>query len=325
MSKGIKQTPSAFDGGLTPYLREIKRFPMLARDEEYLLARRWREHGDASAAQQLVTSHLRLVVKMARCCRGHTVPLGELISEGNVGLMQAINRFDPERGVRLSTYAAWWIHAAVQQYILSSNSLVKIVPTPARKKLFFGLRACKGQLQATDDGDLSPENVKKIAAWLDVSEADVIEMNHRLAGPDLSLNGSPGRPISEYGEEWLDILPDSSPDQETLVGERTELRQRLHLLNLALKHLDPRERDIISERRLREQPTTPRELGKRYAVSPERMRQIEERAPEKLRRSMHAARSPSAWSRRRERPSAGRPNVHAQVDLLLVVTRPAMG
>jgi RNA polymerase sigma-32 factor len=288
---------------------------MLGLDEEYLLAKRWREHGDSGAAQRLVSSHLRLVVKIAKCCRSHTLPLSELISEGNVGLIQAVDRFDPERGFRLTTYAAWWIRAAIQRYIMSSSSLVRMGTTTAQKKLFFGLRSCKEQLQALDDGELSPENARKIAGWLDVSEADVIEMNHRLAGPDLSLNGSPGRPISEYGEEWLDILPDSSPDQETLFGERTELRQRLRLLNLALKHLDPRERDIISERRLREQPTTLRELGKRYAVSPERMRQIEARALEKLRRSMHAARSPSAWSRRGERPSAGRPNVHAQVHL----------
>ena len=290
MSKGIKQAPRVFDGSLTPYLQEIQRFPMLARDEEYLLARRWREHGDASAAHRLVTSHLRLVVKMARSCRGHTVPLSELISEGNVGLMQAVNRFDPERGVRLSTYAAWWIHAAVQQYILSSYSLVKIVPTPARKKLFFGLRACKGQLHATDDGDLSPENVGKIAAWLDVSEPNVIEMNGRLAGPDMSLNGPADGAIFERGDEWLDVLPDNSPDQETLV-ERRELKQSRHLLNLALIHLGSRERDIIVERRLRDKPTTFRELAKHYAVSAERMRQIEARALEKLRRSMQAARS----------------------------------
>jgi len=214
---------------------------MLEPEEEYLLAKRWREHGDSGAAQRLVSSHLRLVVKIAKCCRSHTLPLSELISEGNVGLMQAVDRFDPERGFRLTTYAVWWIRAAIQRHIMSSSSLVRMGTTTAQKKLFFGLRSCKEQLQAPDDGELSPENARKIAGWLDVSEADVIEMNHRLAGPDLSLNGSSDRPISEYGEEWLDILPDSSPDQETLVGERTELRQRLHRLNLALKHLNPRD------------------------------------------------------------------------------------
>ena len=314
MTRGINLAAGPFDG-LALYLRQIRGFPMLEPEEEYLLAKRWREHGDSGAAQRLVSSHLRLVVKIAKCCRSHTLPLSELISEGNVGLIQAVDRFDPERGFRLTTYAVWWIRAAIQRYIMSSSSLVRMGTTTAQKKLFFGLRTCKEQLQAPDDGELSPQNARKIAGWLDVSEADVIEMNHRLAGPDLSLNGSSGRPISEYGEEWLDILPDSSPDQETLVGERTELRQRLHLLNLALKHLDPRERDIISARRLREKPTTLRELGKRYAVSPERMRQIEERALEKLRRSMHAARRPSAWSRHGEQPSAGRPNVRAQVHL----------
>ncbi len=303
MSKGIKQAPSAFGRSLTPYLRKIQQFPMLARDEEYLLARRWREHGDASAAQRLVTSHLRLVVKIARCCRGHTVPLSELISEGNVGLMQAVSRFDPERGFRLSTYAVWWIRAAIQQYILSSNSLVKIVATTARKKLFFSLRTCKGQLQLTDDGDLSPENVRKIAIWLDVTEADVVEMNRRLAGADMSLNGPAEGAAAEPGEEWVDVLPDNLPDQETIVSERTEFRQRRQLLKLALKNLGPRERDIIFERRLKDKPMTFRELGKRYAVSPERMRQIEARALEKLRRSVQAARSsPLAPSRRGEQP-----------------------
>ena len=305
---------SVFDRSLTPYLREIQWFPMLARDEEYLLARQWREHGDASAARRLVSSHLRLVVKIARCRRGHTVALSDLISEGNVGLMQAVKRFDPERGFRLSTYAAWWIHAAIQQYILSSSSLVKIATTTAQKKLFFGLRTCKGQLQATDDGDLSPGNVGKIANWLDVSEADVIEMNRRLAGPDMSLNGPADGAVAEPGEEWADMLPDHSPDQETIVGERTELRQHRHLLKLALKHLDPRERDIILERRLKDKPLTFRELGKRYAVSPERVRQIEARTLEKLRRSVQAAKARAlASSRRAEQPSERMPNQASQV------------
>src|SRR5258708_19036568 len=239
MSKGIKQAPSAFGRSLTPYLRKIQQFPMLARDEEYLLARRWREHGDASAAQRLVTSHLRLVVKMARCCRGHTLPLNELISEGNVGLIQAVKRFDPERGFRFSTYAVWWIHAAIQQYILSSNSLVKIVATTARKKLFFSLRTCKGQLQLTDDGDLSPEHVRKIAIWLDATEADVVEMNRSLAGADMSLNGPAEGAAAEPGEEWVDVLPDNIPATESIVRDRSEFRPRHHMLKQAYQDPSP--------------------------------------------------------------------------------------
>ena len=236
------------EGNLTRYLQEIRKFPMLEPDEEYMLAKRWKEAQDLEAAHRLVTSHLRLVAKIAMGYRGYGLPLSELISEGNVGMMQAVKRFDPDRGFRLATYAMWWIRAAIQEYILHSWSLVKMGTTAAQKKLFFNLRKLKGQLQAVEEGDLSPENLKKIATELDVPEADVISMNRRLASPDHSLN-APLRADSEG--EWQDWLVDESESQETKLGERQELGLRRDLLEKAMAHLNDRERHILTERRLR--------------------------------------------------------------------------
>ena len=272
------------EGSLSRYLREIRKFPLLDQDEEYMLAKRWREHEDPEAAHKLVTSHLRLVAKIAMGYRGYGLPLSELISEGNVGMMQAVKRFDPDRGFRLATYAMWWIRAAIQEYILHSWSLVKMGTTAAQKKLFFNLRRLKGQMAELDQGDLPAEAVTKIATELDVPEAEVIEMNRRLSGSDNSLNAVMGG--VEGDSEWLDMLPDESPSQETIVGDRKELRQRREMLDVALKKLNPRERDIIFERRLKDEPSTLEELSHRYAVSRERIRQIEVRAFEKLQRAM---------------------------------------
>src|SRR6266852_8852330 len=274
------------EGNLGRYLREIRKFPMLAPEEEYMLAKRWREHEDPDAAHRLVTSHLRLVAKIAMGYRGYGLPLSELISEGNVGMMQAVKRFDPDRGFRLATYAMWWIRAAIQEYILHSWSLVKMGTTAAQKKLFFNLRKLKGQMAELDQGDLPPEAVTKIATELDVPEGEVIEMNRRLSGADNSLNALMGGVGADSEAEWLDMLPDEGPNQETIVAERDELQQRRVLLDVALKKLNPRERDIIFERRLKDEPSTLEELSHRYAVSRERIRQIEVRAFEKLQRAM---------------------------------------
>ncbi|HUC66731.1 MAG TPA: RNA polymerase sigma factor RpoH [Stellaceae bacterium] len=274
------------EGNLTRYLQEIRKFPMLQPEEEYMLAKRWREHSDPDAAQRLVTSHLRLVAKIAMGYRGYGLPLSELISEGNVGMMQAVKRFDPDRGFRLATYAMWWIRASIQEYILHSWSLVKMGTTAAQKKLFFNLRKLKGQLQAIEDGDLSPENVKKIATELGVPEADVVSMNRRLAAPDHSLNA----PLRSDGEgEWQDWLVDDVEDQETSLGERQELGLRRDLLRGAMSHLTPRERDILAERRLRDAPTTLEDLSQKYGISRERVRQIEVRAFEKLQKAIKTA------------------------------------
>ena len=271
------------EGNLSRYLQEIRRFPMLEAGEEYMLAKPWREHNDLEAAQQLVTSHLRLVAKIAMGYRGYGLPLAELISEGNVGLMQAVKRFEPDRGFRLATYAMWWIRAAIQEYILHSWSLVKIGTTAAQKKLFFNLRRIKGQLQAIDEGDLSPEHVKKIATELDVPESDVVQMNRRLASPDHSLNA----PVREQGDgEWQDWLEDESESQETRLAEDEEMTNRRRLLDSALKGLNPRERRILVERRLQDEPTTLEDLSKAYGISRERVRQIEVRAFEKLQKTM---------------------------------------
>ncbi|HTQ34622.1 MAG TPA: RNA polymerase sigma factor RpoH [Stellaceae bacterium] len=274
------------EGSLTRYLQEIRKFPMLEPEEEYMLAKRWKEREDSDAAHRLVTSHLRLVAKIAMGYRGYGLPLSELISEGNVGMMQAVKRFDPDRGFRLATYAMWWIRAAIQEYILHSWSLVKMGTTAAQKKLFFNLRKLKGQLQAVDDGDLSPENLKKIATELDVPEADVISMNRRLASPDHSLN-APLRADSEG--EWQDWLVDETESQETMLGERQELGLRRDLLEKALTHLNERERHILGERRLKENPTTLEDLSQQYGISRERVRQIEVRAFEKLQKAIKAA------------------------------------
>jgi RNA polymerase sigma-32 factor len=278
------------EGNLARYLQEIRRFPMLAPEEEFMLAKRWREHADPEAAHRLVTSHLRLVAKIAMGYRGYGLPVSELISEGNVGMMQAVKRFDPDRGFRLATYAMWWIRASIQEYILHSWSLVKMGTTAAQKKLFFNLRKLKGQLQAIDDGDLSPEHVSKIATELGVPEVDVVNMNRRLAAPDHSLN-APLRSDGEGEGEWQDWLVDDEPDQETDLGERQELGLRRDLLQQAMSHLTDRERDILAERRLRDEPVTLEDLSQRYGISRERVRQIEVRAFEKLQRVIKAAAS----------------------------------
>jgi RNA polymerase sigma-32 factor len=273
------------EGSLARYLQDIRKFPLLEPEEEYMLAKRWREHEDSQAAHQLVTSHLRLVAKIAMGYRGYGLPLSELISEGNVGMMQAVKRFDPDRGFRLATYAMWWIRASIQEYILHSWSLVKMGTTAAQKKLFFNLRKVKNQMQAMEEGDLSPEHVKKIAKDLSVPEADVINMNRRLASQDHSLNA----PLRVEGEgEWQDWLVDDTESQEIKLAEAQELERRQHLLQRALKSLNPRERDILVERRLRDEPTTLEDLSQKYSVSRERVRQIEVRAFEKLQKAMKA-------------------------------------
>ncbi len=274
------------EGNLSRYLAEIRKFPMLEADQEYMLAKRWREHGDTEAAHQLVTSHLRLVAKIAMGYRGYGLPVSELISEGNVGMMQAVKRFDPERGFRLATYAMWWIRAAMQEYILHSWSLVKMGTTAAQKKLFFNLRRIKGQLKAIEEGDLSPENVKKIATQLNVPEDDVVQMNRRLAAPDHSLNASPR---ADGDGEWIDWLVDETQSQETRLAEDEELGKRQALLEAAMKGLNERERHILTERRLKDEPTTLEDLSKAFGISRERVRQIEVRAFEKLQRAIRKA------------------------------------
>ncbi|HJN61707.1 MAG TPA: RNA polymerase sigma factor RpoH [Alphaproteobacteria bacterium] len=272
--------------GVSQYLREIRQFPMLEPNEEFMLAKRWREHEDSDAAHQLVTSHLRLVAKIAMGYRGYGLPVGELISEGNVGLMQAVKRFDPDRGFRLATYAMWWIRASIQEYILHSWSLVKMGTTAAQKKLFFNLRKIKGQLEAIDDGDLSPENVEYIASALNVPERDVVSMNRRMSGPDQSLN-APVR--EEGGGEWQDWLEDPEIDQESSVLEDQELAHRSAQLARSMEVLNEREKHILSERQLKDEPATLEQLSKVYGISRERVRQIEARAFEKLQKAMHAA------------------------------------
>jgi RNA polymerase sigma-32 factor len=271
------------EGNLSRYLQEIRKFPMLTPQDELSLTRRWRDTQDVDAAQQLVTSHLRLVAKIAMGYRGYGLPVAELVSEGNVGMIQAVKRFDPERGFRLATYAMWWIRAAIQEYVLHSWSLVKMGTTSAQKKLFFNLRRLKGQMRAIDGGDLQPEQVTKIAHLLDVSEKDVISMNRRLVTPDASLN-APTYYDSEG--EWQDWLVDESESQETSIGEHEELSGRKTLLVSALKVLNARERHIIDERRLKDDPATLEELSRHYNISRERVRQIEVRAFQKLQKAM---------------------------------------
>jgi RNA polymerase sigma-32 factor len=275
------------EGGLSRYLKEIRRFPLLEPQEEYMLAKSWREHGDTNAAHRLVTSHLRLVAKIAMGYRGYGLPVSELISEGNVGMMQAVKRFDPERGFRLATYAMWWIRASIQEYILHSWSLVKIGTTAAQKKLFFNLRRSKAQLQVMDDRDLTPEKIKKIATDLQVSEDDVIQMNRRLAAPDHSLN-APVRNDGESDMEWQDWLVDSSESQEVKLAEAQEYERRKAMMDEAMKSLSERERQILIERRLAEPPSTLEDLAIKYNVSRERIRQLEVRAFEKLQKAMRA-------------------------------------
>ena len=273
-------------GGLTRYLEEIRQFPMLEPQQEYMLAKSWREHGDRDAAHELVTSHLRLVARIAMGYRGYGLPIGEVISEGNVGLMQAVKRFDPDKGFRLATYAMWWIRAAIQEYILRSWSLVKMGTTAAQKKLFFNLRKIKGQLKALDEGDLRPDQVKRIANQLGVTEEDVVSMNRRLAG-DSSLN-APVRNDAESGE-WQDWLVDDTMDQETALAESEERDRRRGMLNDALKGLNARERRVFEARRLAEEPLTLEELSAEFGVSRERIRQIEVRAFEKVQKAVQKA------------------------------------
>jgi RNA polymerase sigma-32 factor len=276
----------AASGGLARYLEEIRRFPMLEPQQEYMLAKRWQEHEDAAAAQKLVTSHLRLVARIAMGYRGYGLPIGEVISEGNVGLMQAVKRFDPDKGFRLATYAMWWIRAAIQEYILRSWSLVKMGTTASQKKLFFNLRKAKSQLQALEEGDMRPDQVAAIATKLGVPEEDVISMNRRLGG-DASLN-APLRADSESGE-WQDWLVDDSPDQETRLAESEELDRRREYLETAMESLNDRERRIFTARRLADDPLTLEELSAEFGVSRERIRQIEVRAFEKVQKAVQRA------------------------------------
>jgi RNA polymerase sigma-32 factor len=278
-------TVPAEGSSLSRYLTEIRQFPMLEPEEEFVLAKNWQEHGDVKAAHRLVTSHLRLVAKIATGYRGYGLPLNEIISEGNVGLMQAVKRFDPDRGFRLATYAMWWIRASIQEYILHSWSLVKMGTTAAQKKLFFNLRKLKGQMQAIDDGDLRPETVKAIAERLEVTESDVVEMNRRMSGADHSLN-VPLRGDTET--QWQDWLVDDSASQESTVADADEYAHRMSLLHRAMKVLNDRERHILSERRLQDEPTTLEALSAQYGISRERVRQIEVRAFDKLQRAIRA-------------------------------------
>ena len=274
------------EGNLNSYLREIRKFPMLEAEQEFMLAKSWREKGDVDAAHQLVTSHLRLVAKIAMGYRGYGLPLSELISEGNVGMMQAVKRFDPDRGFRLATYAMWWIRASIQEYILHSWSLVKMGTTASQKKLFFNLRKLKGQIKAVEDGDLHPEHVTEIAEKLGVPEQDVVNMNRRLSAPDHSLNA----PVRMDGDgEWQDWLEDETENQEQILAESEELQKRRELLTVAMKNLNDRERHILTQRRLKEEPTTLEELSQEYGISRERVRQIEVRAFEKLQKAIRNA------------------------------------
>jgi len=285
---------------LSRYLQEIRKFPMLEPQEEYMLAKRWKEHEDPEAAEKMVTSHLRLVAKIAMGYRGYGLPTGEVISEGNVGLMQAVKRFEPEKGFRLATYAMWWIRAAIQEYILRSWSLVKMGTTAAQKKLFFNLRKIKGQLQAFEEGDLKPENLTTIATRLGVTEKEVTDMNRRMSGPDNSLN-APIRNAEADGGEWQDWLVDESTDQEVELGDKEELTLRRDMLNTAMQTLNEREMHILTERRLKDSPSTLEELSKVYSISRERVRQIEVRAFEKLQKAMREAMSEQAAERRAAR------------------------
>ena len=275
------------EGSLTRYLQEIRTFPMLKPEEEFMLAKAWTEHGDSDAAHRLVTSHLRLVAKIAMGYRGYGLPVAELISEGNVGMMQAVRRFDPDKGFRLSTYAMWWIRAAIQEYILRSWSLVKIGTTAAQKKLFFNLRRMKGQIQAMEDGDMRPEHVEHIATKLGVKEEEVVSMNRRMTTGDHSLNA----PMRIDGEgEWQDWLVDEEQaDQETIFAENEDLTNRRALLADAMATLNEREQHILTERRLKDNPKTLEDLSKVYDISRERVRQIEVRAFEKLQKAMRTS------------------------------------
>ena len=281
----IKLPVLSNEGSLALYLNEIKKFPMLSADEEYMLAKRYKEHGDSNAAHKLVTSHLRLVAKIAMGFRGYGLPLVDLISEGNVGIMLAVKKFDPEKGFRLATYAMWWIRAQIQEYVLHSWSLVKIGTTAAQKRLFFNLRKIKNQIKAINDGSLSPENVREIANRLNVKEGEVIDMNNRLYSTDQSLNKKLN---FESTEDWQDLLVDEKDNQDVLLEKKNQLIFRKELLTEAMKVLNEREREIIAARRLNEKPIKLEELSKKYKISRERVRQIEEKAFEKLQNNISA-------------------------------------
>jgi RNA polymerase sigma-32 factor len=276
----------AGDAGLSRYLAEIRKFPLLSPEDEYMFAKRWQEHEDAEAARRLVTSHLRLVAKIAMGYRGYGLPVSEIVAEGNVGLMQAVKRFEPDKGFRLATYAMWWIRASIQEYVLRSWSLVKMGTTAAQKKLFFNLRKAKSHIGAIEEGDLTPEHVATLSDRLGVSEREVTEMNRRLSGGDASLN-APLR--SESESEWQDWLADDTVDQETRLAEREEMGDRHVLLENAMVALTERERDIIRSRRLQDEPATLEELSQKFGISRERVRQIEVRAFDKLQKAMKAA------------------------------------
>ena len=270
------------EGGLSAYLAQIKKFPMLDAEEEYLLAKNWRNTGNIKAAEKLVTSHLRLVAKIAMGYKGYGLPVSEMISEGNIGLMQAVKKFKPEKGFRLATYAMWWIKASIQEYILRSWSLVKIGTTTAQKKLFFNLKKIKNQISPRSEGDLKNEHVKEIADKLDVSEDEVVSMNRRLAGKEFSLNA----PINEDGDEWQDWLVDKELDQDLKFAQKQEMEQRKDLLQDSIKILNDREKEILYSRRLTDEPRTLEDLSKKFKISRERIRQIENKAFEKLQKHM---------------------------------------
>ena len=271
------------EGNLSIYLQEIKKFPILTADEEYMLAKRYKEYGDAEAAHKLVTSHLRLVAKIAMGYRGYGLPVTDLISEGNVGIMQAVKKFDPERGCRLATYAMWWIRAQIQEYVLHSWSLVKIGTTAAQKKLFFNLKKLKNQLSSIDSGDLSPENAREIANRLNVKEAEVLDMNNRLFSGDQSLNIQVG---NEGDAEWQDMLVDSNDTQDNIIANTDELLYRKKIFEKAIKVLNDREKEIIKLRKLKDKPVKLEELSKKFNISRERVRQIEVKAFEKLKKQV---------------------------------------
>ncbi|MCF7646258.1 RNA polymerase sigma factor RpoH [Bacillus subtilis] len=287
MARATLPAITAGDGGLTRYLDEIRRFPMLQPQEEYMLAKRYSEHADPEAAHKLVTSHLRLVAKIAMGYRGYGLPIGEVISEGNVGLMQAVKRFEPERGFRLATYAMWWIKASIQEYVLRSWSLVKMGTTANQKRLFFNLRKAKNKIQALDDGDLRPEQVKEIATRLRVSEEEVVSMNRRMSG-DASLN-APIRASEGESGEWQDWLVDDSASQEQVLIDEDELNSRRSMLENAMSQLNDRERRIFEARRLAEEPVTLEDLSTEFGISRERVRQIEVRAFEKVQEAVMAS------------------------------------
>jgi RNA polymerase sigma-32 factor len=270
------------EGGLSAYLEQIKKFPMLAAEEEYMLAKNWKENGNVKAAEKLVTSHLRLVAKIAMGYKGYGLPVNEMISEGNVGLMQAVKKFEPEKGFRLATYAMWWIKASIQEYILRSWSLVKIGTTTAQKKLFFNLKKIKNQIAPQSEGDMRPEHIKEIANKLDVSKDEVISMNRRLSGKEFSLNAH----VGEDGDEWQDWLVDKELDHDLKFAHQEEMEQRKDLLKNSITVLNDREREILYSRRLNDNPTTLEDLSKKYKISRERVRQIENKAFEKLQKHM---------------------------------------